>query len=93
MVQPHVPFALRSQVGPAVEPSSQIREATSGPGPHSDFVQLLAAPPPPLRSEDVEESLEGISSVVGALHAATEKPTATTYERMRMLMTKILLAC
>jgi hypothetical protein len=91
MVQPQVPLVFLSQVGPAVEPPAQRREATSGSGPHSDFVQSFA--PPPFRSEDVEESLGGISSVVGALHAATEKPTATTYERMRMLMTKILLAC
>jgi hypothetical protein len=88
IVQPHVPLAFRPQVGPAVEPSAQIREASSGSGPHSDFVQPFA--PPPFRSEDVEESFVGISSAVGALHAATEKPTATTYERMRMLMTKIL---
>lgn len=88
IVQPHVPLAFLPQVGPAAEPSEQIREATSGSGPQSDFVQAFA--PPPFRSEDVEESFVGISSVVGALHAATEKPTATTNERMRMLMTKIL---
>ena len=43
IVQPHTPMGLREQTGPAMVPSEHICDGTSGPVPHSAFVQSPGA--------------------------------------------------